>query len=204
MGSAHLALNQIELAIEAFKTVCKMQPNNKDAREKYDQTVKEHRLRQFQMCLGYESQKVSINVEDIAVEASYAGPRLEKSTDEIDSKWVESLMKWQKDQKVLHKKYACMIIQSAKEIFEKNKSMVDIQRGDEEEITVCGDIHGQYYDLLNIFEINGIPSKANPYVFNGDFIDRGSFSVEVIVCMLSWKVCYPNHFFMSRGNHETM
>ena len=82
--------------------------------------------------------------------------------------------------------------------------MVDIQREDQEEITVCGDIHGQYYDLLNIFEINGIPSPANPYVFNGDFIDRGSFSVEVIMTMLSWKVCYPNHFFMSRGNHETM
>jgi len=44
--------------------------------------------------LGYESQKVSINIDDIAVEQSYDGPRLEKSTDEIDSKWVESLMKW--------------------------------------------------------------------------------------------------------------
>ena len=96
-----------------------------------------------------------------------------------------------------------MIIMKAKELFEKCKSCVEIMRGDEEEITVCGDIHGQYYDLLNIFELNGVPSEANPYLFNGDFIDRGSFSVEVIVCMLAWKVCYPNHFFMSRGNHET-
>ena len=96
-----------------------------------------------------------------------------------------------------------MIIKKAGEIFEKCRSMVDIQRNGEEEITVCGDIHGQYYDLLNIFEINGNPSKENPYVFNGDFIDRGSFSVEVILTMLSWKVCYPNSFFMSRGNHET-
>jgi serine/threonine-protein phosphatase 5 len=91
----------------------------------------------------------------------------------------------------------------AKEIFEKCKSLVDIQRADAEEITVCGDIHGQYYDLLNIFTINGNPSESNPYVFNGDFIDRGSFSVEVILTMLAWKVCYPKHFFMSRGNHET-
>jgi serine/threonine-protein phosphatase 5 len=81
--------------------------------------------------------------------------------------------------------------------------LVEITRGDDEEITVCGDIHGQYYDLLNIFSLNGIPSKVNPYLFNGDFIDRGSFSVEVIMTLLSWKVCYPNHFFMSRGNHET-
>ena len=77
-----------------------------------------------------------------------------------------------------------------------------IHLDDLEEITVCGDVHGQYYDLLNIFTINGNPSEENPYVFNGDFIDRGSFSVEVILTLLAWKVCYPQHFFMSRGNHE--
>ena len=55
---------------------------------------------------------------------------------------------------------------------------------------------------MNIFKINGSPSEENPYVFNGDFIDRGSFSVEVIITMLAWKVCFPQHFFMSRGNHE--
>lgn len=112
-------------------------------------------------------------------------------------------MEWQRDRKVLHKKYACMIIQKARELFEANKTLVDVSREDNEEITVCGDIHGQYYDLLNIFKLNGIPSKENPYLFNGDFIDRGSFSVEVIVTLLSWKVLYPDHFFMSRGNHET-
>jgi len=96
-----------------------------------------------------------------------------------------------------------MLIKKCTEIFEAQPSLVDISIGDEQEITVCGDIHGQYYDLLNIFEINGVPSETNPYVFNGDFIDRGSFSVEVIVCMMAWKVLYPKHFFMSRGNHET-
>ena len=55
---------------------------------------------------------------------------------------------------------------------------------------------------MNIFKLNGNPSEENPYVFNGDFIDRGSFSVEVIMLMLAWKVCFPQHFFMSRGNHE--
>lgn len=96
-----------------------------------------------------------------------------------------------------------MLIKKCQEIFETQPSLVDVSIPDEEEITVCGDIHGQYYDLLNIFEINGVPSPTNPYLFNGDFIDRGSFSVEVIVCMMAWKVCYPKHFFMSRGNHET-
>ena len=100
-------------------------------------------------------------------------------------------------------KYAVQIVLKAREIFEKDKSLVHITIPDDEEVTVCGDIHGQYYDLLNIFEINGKPSKTNPYLFNGDFIDRGSFSVEVILSLLAWKVVLPTNFFMSRGNHES-
>ena len=70
-------------------------------------------------------------------------------------------------------------------------------------LKICGDIHGQYYDLMNIFELNGVPSEDNPYLFNGDFVDRGSFSVECIFVLFSFKLLYPNHLFMSRGNHES-
>uniref|UniRef100_A0A8C8B3Z1 Calcineurin-like phosphoesterase domain-containing protein n=1 Tax=Otus sunia TaxID=257818 RepID=A0A8C8B3Z1_9STRI len=68
-----------------------------------------------------------------------------------------------------------------------------------EKVTVCGDTHGQYYDLLNIFELNGLPSEANPYIFNGDFVDRGSFSVEVILTLFGFKLLYPDHFHLLRG-----
>ncbi|XP_035750327.1 serine/threonine-protein phosphatase 5, partial [Egretta garzetta] len=67
----------------------------------------------------------------------------------------------------------------------------------------CGDTHGQYYDLLNIFELNGLPSESNPYIFNGDFVDRGSFSVEVILTLFGFKLLHPDHFHLLRGNHET-
>ena len=70
-------------------------------------------------------------------------------------------------------------------------------------VTVCGDTHGQFYDVLNIFAINGFPSASNPYLFNGDFVDRGSFSVEVILTLLLFKISCPRCVFMTRGNHET-
>lgn len=78
-------------------------------------------------------------------------------------------------------------------------SLVDIKVPGEEKFTICGDIHGQFYDLMNIFEINGLPSEKNPYLFNGDFVDRGSFSVECIFTLFGFKLLYPNHFFLSRG-----
>lgn len=74
---------------------------------------------------------------------------------------------------------------------------------DDIELTVCGDTHGQYYDLLNIFKINGNPSDTNPYLFNGDFVDRGSFSAEVMITLLAWKACNPKAMHLTRGNHET-
>jgi len=62
------------------------------------------------------------------------------------------------NQKVLHRKFAIMIILRCREIFEKDQSLVRIEVPYTEEITVCGDVHGQFYDLLNIFKINGNPA----------------------------------------------
>jgi serine/threonine-protein phosphatase 5 len=81
----------------------------------------------------------------------------------------------------------------------KQPSLVDVKIPDDGKFTVCGDIHGQFYDLMNIFERNGLPSEKNPYLFNGDFVDRGSFSVECIFTLFGFKLLFPNHFFMSRG-----
>jgi serine/threonine-protein phosphatase 5 len=56
---------------------------------------------------------------------------------------------------------------------------------------------------LNIFSINGEPSAERPYLFNGDFVDRGSFSVEVILTLFGYKLVYPTGLNLTRGNHET-
>lgn len=77
---------------------------------------------------------------------------------------MQDLIAWYKKQSRLHRKYAYKILLDIKALFMSQPSLVDITVPDDEKFTICGDIHGQYYDLLNIFELNGLPSESNPYV----------------------------------------
>ena len=68
-------------------------------------------------------------------------------------------------------------------------------------VKIVGDIHGQYSDLIRMFEMCGFPPTSN-FLFLGDYVDRGKHSLETILLLMCYKIKYPENFFLLRGNHE--
>ena len=90
------------------------------------------------------------------------------------------------------------VIDKAYPIIEKEESMLEL----EPPLYICGDIHGQFYDLLRVFEILKYPPESK-FLFLGDYVDRGKRSLECILLLLCLKIKYPSRIFLLRGNHES-
>ena len=89
------------------------------------------------------------------------------------------------------------VIDKSYEIFQKEESLLKIKAP----LYICGDIHGQYYDLLRVFDILNYPPQST-FLFLGDYVDRGKQSLECLLLLLCLKIQYPDKIFLLRGNHE--
>jgi serine/threonine-protein phosphatase PP1 catalytic subunit len=89
------------------------------------------------------------------------------------------------------------LINTSKKILIEQPTFLELETS----ITVCGDTHGQYPDLLRLFDLGGYPPGTN-YLFLGDYVDRGEQSIETICLLLAYKIKYEENFFILRGNHE--
>uniref|UniRef100_A0A670YF72 Serine/threonine-protein phosphatase n=1 Tax=Pseudonaja textilis TaxID=8673 RepID=A0A670YF72_PSETE len=135
----------------------------------------------------------------IEVPASYRGPHLCFPLTVTDT---EVLLQAFKDQQQLHARYVLQLFHETRKVLQQMPNITHLSTSYAKEVTICGDLHGKLDDLLLIFYKNGLPSEENPYVFNGDFVDRGKNSMEILIILFAFLLVYPNHLHLNRGNHE--
>ncbi|KAF3825506.1 hypothetical protein GH733_005488 [Mirounga leonina] len=114
-------------------------------------------------------------------------------TKELDQ-WVEQL----NECKQLNENQVRTLCEKAKEILTKESNVQEVRCP----VTVCGDVHGQFHDLMELFRIGGKSPDTN-YLFMGDYVDRGYYSVETVTLLVALKVRYPERITILRGNHES-
>ncbi|KAM5221404.1 serine/threonine-protein phosphatase with EF-hands 1 [Ctenodactylus gundi] len=133
------------------------------------------------------------------VSLSFEGPRLQFPLTFVD---LDLLIEAFKKQQILHVYYVLEVIYEATKILKQLPNFNRTKTSPFKDIVICGDLHGQLDDLLLIFYKNGLPSENKSYVFNGDFVDRGQNSVEILMILLVGLIVYPDGVFLNRGNHE--
>lgn len=210
-----MALGKYSDAKDAFFRVAKARPQDRDARSKLAQCNKIIKQQKFKSALDSGNRAATSTPgsswRNVEVPGDYSGPKWEDDAP-CDEQFMTAVMKHFKAQKMLPRRYVMRLLTEVKALLRGESTLVDAKLPAQSEdasaperyFNICGDTHGQYYDLLHIFELNGLPSAENPYLFNGDFVDRGSFGVENVLVLLGWKLALPNAMHLNRGNHETI
>ncbi|KAL2982210.1 hypothetical protein AAZX31_13G329700 [Glycine max] len=132
----------------------------------------------------------------------------------VTLEWVQDMMVIleQASQKMLPSEF-CHIVpailvdklaDAACSILCKEPNCVEINcQGEDSKVIVVGDVHGQFHDLMFLFKHAGVPSENRIYVFNGNYVDKGAWGIEVFLFLLAWKVLMPHRVYLLRGNHES-
>uniref|UniRef100_A0A6Q2Y6V0 Serine/threonine-protein phosphatase n=1 Tax=Esox lucius TaxID=8010 RepID=A0A6Q2Y6V0_ESOLU len=136
--------------------------------------------------------------KSIEVPELYSGPHLSfPMTFSNAAELVEAFKN-----KQLHSRYVLQLLVESWRRLRILPNISQISTCHSKEITICGDLHGHLEDLLLVFYKNGLPSSERPYVFNGDYVDRGKDSLEILLILFSFLLVYPNDVHLNRGNHE--
>ncbi|EIE25508.1 Metallo-dependent phosphatase [Coccomyxa subellipsoidea C-169] len=99
---------------------------------------------------------------------------------------------------------AVQLLEAAYTLLKLEPSVLDVNpTAAEATVTVVGDTHGQLHDVLHMLEVAGYPSPSSYFIFNGDFVDRGAWGLEVLVFLAALKLAMPDRVMLLRGNHES-
>lgn len=110
---------------------------------------------------------------------------------------IELILEHIKNNRKIEESELTILFKKSIDIFYQEGTLLDLSSP----ISVCGDVHGQFYDVLNLFKIGGKPPQTK-YLFLGDYVDRGRNSLETLVLLLVYKNMYPDRIYLLRGNHE--
>uniref|UniRef100_A0A9J2PMQ3 protein-serine/threonine phosphatase n=1 Tax=Ascaris lumbricoides TaxID=6252 RepID=A0A9J2PMQ3_ASCLU len=223
-ATANMALGKFKLALKDYDAVRKARPSDKDAMRKFEECQKIIRRKAFEKAISMDHDRRSvadsINIDAIVpkcfliaeVEASYDGPVLE---DPVSAEFMVELIRTFKAQKKLHKKYAYKVskILFTYTVLPKCFLIAEVEASYDGPVLEDPVSAEFMVELIRTFKAQKKLHKKYAYkvskilftytLFNGDFVDRGSFSVETIFTLFGFRLLYPNHFFMSRGNHES-
>ncbi|KAH6914307.1 phosphoprotein phosphatase [Coprinopsis sp. MPI-PUGE-AT-0042] len=211
-ATCFLQLQKFQAAVADFKKILQLEPKNDTVRAQLTATQKLHRKVEFEKAIEVEGEKDPVlRCQEIIAEGgcdvdrSYAGPVLPQNEDGkfyMTIEFIKEMIEWYKSGKNLPKRYVWEIVLGAHSYFAQDESLVDVEIPEGVTIDVIGDVHGQFYDVLHLFLLTGEPNEKHYLLMNGDLVDRGSWSIEVILLAFSYKWLYPKYMFINRGNHE--
>ncbi|KAJ6596660.1 phosphoprotein phosphatase [Mycena sp. CBHHK59/15] len=218
-ATCYMQILKPQAAVADFRKVLTIEPKNETVRAQLVATQKLIRKIEFEKAIEVEGEKSPVlRCQEIIaeggcdVEQMYAGPKLPLGDDgkySITHAFVKEMIQWFKDGKALPKRYVWEIILGAHDHFAKEESLVSVDLQEGVTCDVIGDVHGQFYDMLHLFSLTGEPSDNHYLLMNGDLVDRGSWSIEVILTAFAFKCTpfppfwlYPRFMYINRGNHE--
>ncbi|KAI0958829.1 hypothetical protein AcV7_004535 [Taiwanofungus camphoratus] len=212
-ATCYLQTLKYKSAIADFRKLLTLEPQNQLVRTQLDSTQKILRKSEFEKAIELEEEASPVDrcYEIIAeggcdVDKDYTGPKLpviEGGKFGIHLEFIIGMIQWFKDGKALPRRYVWEIVLGAHAHFAKEESLVTLNLEEGMTCDVIGDVHGQFYDLLHLYSLTGQPSDKHCLLMNGDLVDRGSWSIEVILTAFAYKWLYPKFMYINRGNHET-